>query len=110
MRFFTGLVPFGWIFAPSVGWGVLIVLTAGAIWSGHELANFNGLLAVTPEQGRARYIALYTLAISLCAAVGPALGGVLSETIGYKPLFAISAGLRLLAAILFMLLVRDWNK
>jgi len=110
LRFFTGLVPFGWIFAPSVGWGVLIVLGAGAIWSGHELANFNGLLAVTPEQGRARFIALYTLAISLCAASGPALGGVLSETIGYKPLFAISAGLRLLAAILFMLLVRDWNK
>ena len=110
LRFLTALVPFGWIFAPSVGWGILIVLTAGAVWSGHELANFNGLLAVTPEQGRARFIALYTLAISLCAALGPTLGGILSEILGYQPLFAISAALRALAGLLFLLLVKDWQR
>ncbi len=110
LRFLTALVPFGWIFAPSVGWGMVIVLTAGAVWSGHELANFNGLLAVTPENGRARFIALYTLAFSLCAALGPAIGGVLSETIGYQALFAISAALRASAGLLFLLLVKDWQK
>ena len=110
LRFCTALIPFGWIFAPSVGWGVLIVLIAGAVWSGHELAYFNGLLAVTPEHGRARFIALHTLAISLCAAIGPVVGGVLSETIGYQALFALSAGLRATAAVMFVFLVKDWNQ
>ncbi len=110
LRFLTALIPFGWIFAPSIGWGIMIVLTTGAVWSGHELANFNGLLSVTPEQGRARFIALYTLAFSLCAALGPVIGGVLSEVLGYQALFAISAALRASAGLLFLVLVKDWQK
>jgi predicted MFS family arabinose efflux permease len=48
--------------------------------------------------------------VSICAALGPMLGGLLSEVIGYQPLFALSAALRVAAGILFIVLVRDWNK
>jgi MFS family permease len=110
LRFFTALVPLGWVFIRDPFWGVLNQLLAGVVWSGHELAAFNGLLAVTPEQNRARFIALNALVVSVCGAVGPALGGVLSEVMGYQPLFALSAALRFVAAILFFVLVKDWNR
>jgi MFS family permease len=106
LRFLTALVPFLWLFAQSPLAGIPIVLLAGAIWSGHELANFNGLLNVTPETGRANYIALHTFATALCAAVGPAMGGALVDTIGFFPLFAASAALRFGAGALLSLLLR----
>jgi MFS family permease len=106
LRFLTALVPFLWLFAQSPVAGIPIVILAGAIWSGHELANFNGLLSVTPETGRANYIALHTFATALCAAVGPAIGGALVDTIGFFPLFATSAALRFGAGALLSLLLR----
>ena len=109
LRLLTGVVPFGWVFIRDPILGALNQALAGAIWSGHELAAFNGLLSVTPEAGRARYIALNTFVISICAAIGPALGGVLSEVIGYQPLFVLSAVLRVAAGVVFILLVKDWN-
>jgi predicted MFS family arabinose efflux permease len=110
LRILTAAVPFGWIFIQSPLVGVLNHVVAGAVWSGHELAAFNGLLSVTPEEGRARFIAINALAVSICAALGPVLGGLLSELIGYQPLFGLSAALRVAAGILFIVLVRDWNK
>jgi len=109
LRLLTAVVPFGWIFIRDPILGALNQALAGAIWSGHELAAFNGLLSVTPEVGRARYIALNTFVISICAAIGPALGGVLSDVIGYQPLFVLSAIMRVAAGILFIMLVKDWN-
>ncbi len=106
LRVLTGLVPFAWLFARTPLAGAPIVMMAGAIWSGHELANFNGLLNVTPEDGRANFIALHTFAVSLCAAVGPALGGALVDSIGFYPLFAVSAALRVGAGVLLLLLVK----
>jgi len=39
-------------------------------------------------------------AVSLSAAIGPALGGALVDTIGFFPLFITSAALRLGAGVL----------
>ncbi len=106
LRPLTGLVPFLWLFATNVPAGIPIVMLAGILWSGHELANFNGLLTVTPENGRANLIALHTFAVSLCAAVGPAFGGALVDSIGFFPLFMVSAGLRVFAGVLMLVLVK----
>jgi predicted MFS family arabinose efflux permease len=46
-------------------------------------------------------------AVSLCVALGPALGGVLTDVIGHQPLFAHSADLPVLAALLLVVLVRN---
>jgi predicted MFS family arabinose efflux permease len=106
LRFLTALVPFLWLFATTPAAGIPIVMLAGAIWSGHELANFNGLLNVTPEDGRANYIALHTFATALCAAVGPAIGGAVVDSIGFFPLFGASTALRAAAAMLLLMLMR----
>ena len=79
LRCLTAVVPFGWIFIQNPILGALNHMLAGAVWSGHELAAFNGLLSVTPEEGRARYIAINAFAVSICAALGPVLGGLLTR-------------------------------
>jgi MFS family permease len=106
LRPLTALVPFAWLFATTPAMGVPIVLLAGTLWSGHELAGFNMQLQLTPEQGRANFIALHLFAVSIFAAVGPALGGALVDTIGFFPLFAVSAALRLGAGILLNVVFR----
>ena len=81
---------------------------SGAMWSGHDLANFNVQLELVPEKNRANLIAVNTVVTSLCAALGPAIGGVLTDTIGYHPVFIISVILRLVAALMLVLLMREW--
>lgn len=107
LRFFTTFVPLFWVFVNSPALAVPIVMFAGAIWSGHELANFNTQLALTPETNRANYIALHTFAVSICAAVGPALGGALVDVIGFHPLFVVSGILRFLAGVLLAVVIKD---
>ena len=108
LRFLTCLIPLAWaigINSPIAA--VPVAILAGVIWSGHELANFNVLLAITPEENRASYIATYTFAVSMFTAVGPALGGVFTDFIGYQPLFAFSAVLRVVAAVLMAIVVKS---
>lgn len=100
LRPLTSLVPFLWLFATTPIMGLPIVFLAGSLWSGHELCSFNTQLKITPEEGRANYIALHMFAISLFAAVGPAIGGAVVDAVGFFPLFAVSAALRLAAGIL----------
>jgi MFS family permease len=107
LRFLTPLVPLLWIFVQDPIAAGVVSAIAGLTWSGHELANFNNLLAITPEDKRASYIATHTFAVSMAAAIGPAMGGVLSDLIGFQPLFALSAVLRFGAAVLLVLLVKQ---
>ena len=100
LRPLTSLVPFAWLFATTPAMGIPIVMLAGTLWSGHELSSFNTQLHLTPEAGRANFIALHMFAVSLFAAIGPAIGGALVDTIGFFPLFAVSAALRVGAGIL----------
>jgi MFS family permease len=108
LRFATALVPLAWLFVQDPLAGALVGVFVGIIWSGHDLANFNGLLEITPEEGKASAIALHTVTTSLSAAIGPVIAGSLTEVIGYHPLFIASGVLRFAAALLLVLLVRDW--
>ena len=110
LRLATALVPVAWAFVVDPLTGLLASASAGIVWSGHELANFNGLLAVTPETNRANYIAVNTVAVALFGALGPAVGAALVGVIGYQNLFLLSAGLRFLAGVLFIVLVREWAR
>jgi len=107
LRFLICLVPLAWALGVNNPVAALpVALLSGSIWSGHELANFNCLLAITPENNRASAIATYTFAVSMFTALGPALGGILTDSIGYQPLFALSAVLRVAAAVLLAVLVK----
>jgi predicted MFS family arabinose efflux permease len=95
------LLPLGWALTRSTWHTVPIHIVGGFLWAGYNLASFNMLLAITPEDLRPRYTALYQLVVMMALTVGPALGGVVVEQWGYYTVFILSGIGRLAAALLF---------
>lgn len=107
---FTGILipilPILWAFA-LVPWHVyLINLAAGVLWAGYNLASFNMLLELSPQEDRESGVALYQSAVSASAVLGPLAGGLLIATVGYHAVFILSGSGRLVGSILFVLFVR----
>lgn len=61
------------------------------------------LIMLTTQGERARGLALFVGAIGIAAICGAALGGVLADQFGFRPVFAVSAVLALLALGIFRL-------
>jgi MFS family permease len=95
------LLPWGWALTRSPWHVVPIHVAGGFLWAGYNLANFNMLLAITPEDLRPRYTALYQIVVMVALAIGAAVGGVIVEQWGYYTLFILSGAGRLAAALLF---------
>jgi MFS family permease len=110
LRLATALVPLAWVFVRDPLGGALASVVAGLVWSGHDLAYYNGLLAVTPQDSRANDVALHTMATALAGALGPALAVVFVDAIGYQALFGVSAALRFLSGVMLVFVVRDWAR
>jgi len=95
------LMPWAWALTRSPWHVVPVNLAAGFLWAGYELANFNFLLILTPEDRRPRYTALYQIVVMVALAGGAALGGIVAQRWGYTPVFVLSGIGRLCAALLF---------
>ena len=110
VQLITGLLipalPAFWAIVRSPWHIVPINLASGFLWAGYDLAAFNMLLVLSPEERRARYSAVYQIVITLALAVGGALGGVIATYWGYIPLFVLSGLGRLIASLFFMRFVR----
>ncbi len=103
---FIPLVPLLYAFATDAWFLVPVEILSGFLWSGYGLASFNLLLSLAPPAQRARFSAIYQMAVFSPAVVGPLLGSIAANTIGIRPLFFLSTAGRFLAATLFMLTVR----
>ncbi len=99
--FLIPFVPWLWALAPNVWFILPIELLSGFVWAGFNLAAFNLLLELTPQEGRPTYVALYQVIVGLGMTVGPVLGGVLVDYLGYTGLFWLSGVLRAVTAGLF---------
>jgi len=98
-----GLLPVMWVFY-TAPWQVGINnLIGGFMWAGFNLANFNLLLQVTPNAGRARAVALYQTGVFASAFLGPLAGGYLADTVGFQAIFILSGVGRFLALVCFFL-------
>lgn len=92
---------------PSIEWMLLTSALGGLAWSGCNLALFNVMLSVCPDDRRPTYIALYTAMMNITAFAGPLLGAALSDWIGIRLAFVIAGGVRLIGLLLFLRLGRD---
>jgi len=101
------LLPWAWALTRSAWHVVPINLASGFLWAGYELAGFNFLLELTPEDRRPRYSALYNVVVMAALAGGAALGGVLAGRWGYTLVFVLSGIGRLSASLLFARFVRS---
>jgi len=88
----------------TADWQVSFINTFGGfLWAGYNLANFNLLLTLTPDEQRPRAVALYQTAVFSSAVIGPILGGTLADSVSYQFIFGLSAAGRLLGMVLFTL-------
>lgn len=74
----------------------------GFLWAGYNLANFNLLLKLTPDEQRPRAVALYQTVVFVSAVIGPLIGGYLVDHVGFKSIFIASGLGRLSAMLLFL--------
>jgi MFS family permease len=103
--FIIPVLPLGWVFI-TAPWQVGIINTLGGfVWAGYNLANFNMLLLLTPNQDRPRAVALYQTAVFVSAFIGPLIGGYLADTVSYRLLFGLSFAGRLSAMVIFYMFV-----
>jgi len=102
----TGLLipglPLVWMIITSPWHVILINLCGGFLWAGYNLANFNLLLKLSPEQQRPRAVALYQTAVFSSAVVGPILGGYLADAVSFKLIFGLSGAGRLVGMLVFL--------
>jgi MFS family permease len=96
-----GILPMLWAFY-TAPWQVGINNAFGGfLWAGFNLANFNLLLQLTPNEGRARAVALYQTGVFASAVAGPLIGGYIADNISFELTFILSGLGRLLAMGLF---------
>jgi MFS family permease len=75
---------------------------AGIFAAGIDLVMFDILIDTCPPRHAASYIALYQTTTYIAAFLAPTLGTYLADALGYGPALFVSAGLRLLGAVLFV--------
>lgn len=108
VRRLTGFIipisPALWTFMQRPWHSFPLQVIGGFAWAGYNLAAFNLLLEMTPEEGRPSFVAFFQAITGLGMAVGAAFGGALADRFGYTPVFLVSAGGRLFATLVFA-----WN-
>lgn len=98
------LLPLGWTVITAPWHAYFIGVLGGFAWAGYNLANFNLLLELTPDEQRPRAVALFQFVVFASAFVGPLLGGYMADVLGYRSIFAASGAGRFLAMVLFVFL------
>ena len=109
VQILTGLLipilPLSWILVTAPGQVVFINIASGILWAGYNLASFNILLKLTPDDHRPEATAIYQTLVMASSVIGPLVGGALADSVGYKTVFAVSGVGRFLATLLFVALV-----
>ncbi len=104
--FLIPLVPLLWSVAPNPLILIPIEILSGFLWSGYSLASFNELLHLAPAEQRARFSAIYQVAVFGSATIGPLMGSALVNISSIRVLFYLSAAGRAVAAALFAVTLR----
>ncbi|OGO16704.1 MAG: hypothetical protein A2Z14_10890 [Chloroflexi bacterium RBG_16_48_8] len=95
------IVPALWAFSTAMWQIYIFEILAGVVWGAYNLASFNFLLSLIPEDQRARYSALFQLTVTVALTLGAALGSWVITQWGYPGIFLFSAFGRLIAALFF---------
>lgn len=105
------VLPFAWMLI-TAPWQVGFINTLGGfVWAGYNLATFNLLLILTPDEQRPRAVALYQTAVFFSAVIGPLLGGYLADAVSFNLIFGLSGVGRLLGTgIFFLFSVRPYRR
>jgi predicted MFS family arabinose efflux permease len=106
----SGIAFFGLQFVTSFEGLLIAMFFIMVIADMFRPAMFVSLGAYAKPENRTRALTLVRLAINLGFAAGPALGGLLIMTIGYKGLFWVDGFTCILAILIFWILVKEKKK
>jgi predicted MFS family arabinose efflux permease len=81
-------------------------LIVGAIFAGVNIALFNTLLDVVPEQDKTSYIAWFNTAVTVSSVFAPLAGVSLLRFMDYREAFLVTALVRLIGSLAYWLLYR----
>jgi MFS family permease len=98
------LMPLGWAVVNAPWQVIFINIASGIWWTGYNLANFNLLLEMAPDDCRADAAALFQFVVAGAAILGPLAGGYLADAIGYHPVFLLSTVVRWVGMFAFLYL------
>jgi len=101
------VLPIYWFFIQAPWQAIPVNIVGGILWAGMNLASFNMLLDISPQDQRARYSAMYQIAVAFSAAVGASLGGFVADQWGIRFIFILSGIGRMIAGLLFSKFVRE---
>lgn len=89
-------------------WMVIVPNAAGGFfWAAFNLSNFQLLLESTPAESREHYVAAFHTSVFVALLLAPLIGGVIIDTLGYRPAFVVSGCGRVVATILFFVAIRE---
>ncbi|HQE93324.1 MAG TPA: MFS transporter [Anaerolineae bacterium] len=103
-------MPFVWMFAVKPWHVVFISLQSGFLWAGFNVASFNLLLELPDQKLRTQAAASYTTLVNIASIVAPLVGSLVIDRLGYRWDFGLSAVLRLLGAIAFLILLKPFGR
>lgn len=98
-------LPIIWVFITEPWMVLLPNIAGGLLWAAFNLANFQALLEVTPEEDRESYVAFFHASVFFALFIAPFLGGLIIDTWGYRTVFAVSGTGRFIATALFFFAV-----
>jgi len=104
------VMPFVWIFATRPWHIVFVSLPSGFLWAGFQQGALNLLLDLPEESHRTSSAALNTTVVRLANMVAPLVGDWVIRRWSYEVDFAVSGVGRLIAALLFVLVLRPFKK
>lgn len=93
--------------APTLGWLLLFRVIQGAGGGGLAPSEQAILADTFPPQQRGMGFAVYGIAVVVAPALGPALGGWITDHLSWRWIFFINVPVGILSYILVSLLVRD---
>ena len=114
--FLVGLSVFGLFSLLSAfawsGWSLTFFRFASGVGSALVFAtNMAILTAVFPKEERGKALGINTAVVYFAVAVGPFLGGLLSQHFGWRSIFFVCAGLTLIAVIASARTIKDeWRE
>ena len=103
------ILPFLWLFATQPWHIVFVMVPAGFLWAGFEIGSFALLLELLDGEDSTQAAAGYTSLLAAASVIGPLIGGWVIDGIGYLWDFSLSGMLRLVAALLFLWLLKPFG-
>lgn len=94
-------VPLFWWFVPRWELAPVAQFLGSFCWGGYNLAAFNLILEITPDEGRTTFVGVYNTMAGLASSVGPLIGGYLADIYGLRVVIVLSGVLRWLGYFAF---------